>query len=128
MDKKDVGVPVTEVVSIPDKMFFKIREVSQIAEVKPHVLRYWESEFPTLSPRKNRNGQRMYTRKDVEMALDIKKLLHVERYSIAGARQRLKKRRGTAVVTAVSTSTSTDAIKKARDDIANLLDSLKTAP
>lgn len=83
-------------VEIPDKMFFKIREVAQIVGVKPHVLRYWESEFPTLSPKKNRNGQRIYTRKDIEHALEIRRLLHVERFSIAGARQSLKKRKGSA--------------------------------
>ncbi len=122
MDKKEVGVARIETVNIPDKMFFKIRDVSMIVSVKPHVLRYWESEFPSLSPNKNRNGQRMYTRKDVKMAIDIKNLLHVERYSIAGARQKLKKRRGSA-----EPVTPMDAIKEAREDLADLLESLKVA-
>lgn len=123
MDKKDVDMARPETVNIPDKMFFKIRDVATIVNVKPHVLRYWESEFPSLSPNKNRNGQRMYTRKDVKMALDIKNLLHVERYSIAGARQKLKKRRVTKEPSIPATPI--DAIKEARDDLANLLQSLK---
>lgn len=78
---------------IPDKMFYKIREVAKIADVKPHVLRYWESEFPSLKPQKNKNGQRVYSRKDIDLILEIRKLLHIEKYSIAGARQALKKKR-----------------------------------
>lgn len=82
---------------IPDKMFYKIRDVAKIAGVKPHVLRYWESEFPTLKPQKNRNGQRIYTRKDIDVVLEIRQLLHGEKYSIAGARQLLKKKKGGGV-------------------------------
>jgi len=81
---------------IPDKMFFKIREAAVVVGVAPHVLRYWETEFPQLAPQKNRNGQRIYTRKDVEAALNIRNLLRVERFSIAGARERLKKRKETS--------------------------------
>ncbi|MBF0170743.1 MAG: MerR family transcriptional regulator [Nitrospinae bacterium] len=81
---------------VPEKMFYKIRDVARIVDVKPHVLRYWESEFPSLKPQKNRNGQRIYTRKDIDVALEIKQLLHIEKYSIAGARQFLKRRRGSA--------------------------------
>jgi len=78
---------------IPDKMFFKIREAAAIVGVAPHVLRYWETEFPQLAPQKNRNGQRIYTRKDVEAALNIRNLLRVDRFSIAGAREKLKKKK-----------------------------------
>src|SRR5213595_651499 len=76
-------------VSIPQKLFFKIGEVCELAGVQAHVLRYWESEFPMLAPQKNRAGQRTYRRKDVEMALRIKELLYDEQYTIAGAKKKL---------------------------------------
>jgi DNA-binding transcriptional MerR regulator len=75
--------------AIPDKLFFKIGEVCDLVGVQAHVLRYWESEFPTLQPQKNRAGQRTYRRKDVEMALRIKELLYDEGFTIAGAKRRL---------------------------------------
>src|SRR5690349_5277527 len=75
--------------SIPQKLFFKIGEVCELAGVQAHVLRYWETEFPTLAPQKNRAGQRTYRRKDVEMALRIKELLYDEQYTIAGAKKTL---------------------------------------
>lgn len=74
---------------IPDKLFFKIGEVSRIAGVEPYVLRYWETEFSFLKPRKNRSGQRVYLRKDVETVLRIKNLLYEEKYTIAGVRKRI---------------------------------------
>jgi DNA-binding transcriptional MerR regulator len=74
---------------IPEKLFFKIGEVCDIAGVQAHVLRYWESEFPMLAPQKNRAGQRTYRRRDVEMALRIKELLYDDQYTIAGAKKKL---------------------------------------
>src|SRR5436190_16552091 len=74
---------------IPEKLFFKIGEVCELAGVQAHVLRYWESEFPSLAPQKNRAGQRTYRRKDVEMALRIKELLYGEGFTIAGAKRKL---------------------------------------
>src|ERR1044071_1703941 len=74
---------------IPEKLFFKIGEVCELAGVQAHVLRYWETEFPMLAPQKNRAGQRTYRRKDVEMALRIKELLYDEQYTIAGAKKKL---------------------------------------
>ena len=75
--------------AIPEKLFFKIGEVCEIAGVQAHVLRYWETEFPMLAPQKNRAGQRTYRRRDVEMALRIKELLYDEQYTIAGAKKKL---------------------------------------
>jgi DNA-binding transcriptional MerR regulator len=75
--------------AIPEKLFFKIGEVCDIAGVQAHVLRYWETEFPMLQPQKNRAGQRTYRRRDVEMALRIKELLYDEQYTIAGAKKKL---------------------------------------
>lgn len=71
-----------------DRLFYKIGEISGILEVEPHVLRYWETEFPFLKPRKNSTGQRIYTRKDLELLLQIKNLLYKEKYTIAGVRKK----------------------------------------
>jgi DNA-binding transcriptional MerR regulator len=76
-------------VAIPEKLFFKIGEVCELAGVQAHVLRYWESEFSMLAPQKNRAGQRVYRKRDVEMALRIKELLYEDQYTIAGAKKRL---------------------------------------
>lgn len=75
---------------IPDKIFYKIGEVSKIADIEPYVLRYWESEFSFLKPRKNKAGQRVYARKDLELVLHIKNLLYKERYTIAGVKKKFK--------------------------------------
>jgi DNA-binding transcriptional MerR regulator len=73
----------------PDKLFYRIGEVSRIVGVEPYVLRYWETEFPFLKPRKNKSGQRVYIKRDVELLLDIRRLLYQERYTIEGVRKRL---------------------------------------
>lgn len=77
-------------VSIPEKIFFKIGEVCDLVGVQAHVLRYWETEFPMLSPQKNRSGQRSYRRRDVEIALRVKELLYDDLYTIAGAKKKLQ--------------------------------------
>lgn len=76
---------------IPDKIYFKIGEVSSILGVKPYVVRFWESEFD-LVPAKNRSKHRVYKRRDVETLIEIKKLLYEERFTIEGARKKLKER------------------------------------
>jgi len=81
---------IDETSSIPDKLFFRIGEVSQLVGVEPYVLRYWESEFPGLSPKKSNTGQRMFRRKDVELLLNIKELLYDRKFTIEGARKALK--------------------------------------
>jgi len=73
----------------PDKLFYKIGEVSKIAGVEPYVLRYWESEFSFLKPRKSKSGQRIYVKKDLDLVLSIKEMLYKERYTIEGVRKRL---------------------------------------
>jgi DNA-binding transcriptional MerR regulator len=75
---------------IPEKLFFRIGEVCDLIKVQPHVLRYWETEFPMLTPQKNRAGQRVYRRKDVEMVLRIRDLLYEEKFTIAGAKKKLQ--------------------------------------
>ena len=75
---------------LPDKLFFKIGEVAQLVGVKPHVLRYWESEFSALRPMKTRGSHRMYRRRDVELAVLLRRLLHQEGLTVAGAKKRLR--------------------------------------
>src|SRR5690349_12458969 len=75
---------------IPDKLYFKIGEVGELLGVEPYVLRYWETEFPVLSPKKSGTGHRLYRRKDVEILLRIKHLLYEKRFTIEGARQTLQ--------------------------------------
>ena len=75
---------------IPDKLYFKIGEVAKMADVPTHVLRYWESEFPDISPKRANSKQRLYRRQDVELILKIKILLHEQGYTIAGARKLLE--------------------------------------
>jgi DNA-binding transcriptional MerR regulator len=78
---------------LPDKLFFRIGEVADLLGVKPYVLRYWETEFPGLAPDKSKTGQRVYKKHEVETLLLIKQLLYTERYSIEGARRRLRELR-----------------------------------
>lgn len=77
---------------IPDKLYFRIGEVSRLAGIKPYVLRFWESEFPALGPKKSGTGHRLYRRKEVELVLEIKRLLYEKRYTIEGARKYLEGR------------------------------------
>lgn len=79
--------------SIPDRMAFKIGTAAELVGVKPYVLRFWETEFEALHPKKSRKGQRAYSRRDVETAMLIKKLLYEDRFSIEGARARLRELR-----------------------------------
>ncbi len=85
----DVAVQ-TGIPEIPDKLYFKIGEVSEILGVEPYVLRYWETEFSQLTPKKSGSGHRLYRRKDVELLLRIKQLLYGQRFTIEGARQTLQ--------------------------------------
>jgi DNA-binding transcriptional MerR regulator len=76
-----------EPASIPDRLYFKIGDVASICGVEAYVLRFWESQFPQLKPNKSGTGQRLYRRRDVETALEIKRLVYAEGYTLAGARQ-----------------------------------------
>jgi DNA-binding transcriptional MerR regulator len=75
---------------IPDKLFFKIGEVAELVDLEQHVLRYWEDEIECLNPKKNKSGQRLYQRRDVELIFEIKQLLYAEKFTVAGARKKLK--------------------------------------
>lgn len=82
----------TETPAIPNRLFFRIGDVAELAGVETHVLRFWESEFPRLAPKKTSTGQRQYRRKDVEAVLEIKRLLYNDRYTIEGARKVLREK------------------------------------
>lgn len=99
-------------VQIPDKLYFKIGEVAELAGVKPHVLRYWESEFGSFRPAKSRSKQRLYTRKDIELVLRLKDLLHNQGFTISGARKKLRSESRQKSVTA-----SVPAIDSADDQM-----------
>lgn len=104
---------------IPEKLFYKIGEVSDIAEVEPYVLRYWESEFAFLNPRKNKSGQRVYSRKNLETVLQIKRLLYQDKYTIAGVKKKLSGN------SSKNDSVSMETIKKVRKRLKEILKILK---
>lgn len=81
---------MTEQMDIPNKLYFKIGEVSELTGVKPYVLRYWESEFNIVKPSKTNSNQRLYRRKEVELILEIKRLLYEDKFTIAGAKKVLQ--------------------------------------
>src|SRR6266478_9721676 len=81
--------PSPDFAEIPDKLYFRIGEVSELVGVEPYVLRFWEGEFPAVGPKKSGTGHRMYRRKEVELLLKIKYLLYEKKYTIEGARRYL---------------------------------------
>jgi DNA-binding transcriptional MerR regulator len=103
---------------LPDKQYFKIGEVSRILAVKPHVLRYWESEFSAIRPEKTRTNQRLYRRRDVELLLQIRQLLYEQGFTIAGAKRRLRE-----LLRAQRDGGSEliDVVRRARAEVAEIL-------
>ena len=87
---EDLAPQPTPDPEIPNKLYFRIGEVAKLAGIKPYVLRFWESEFPGLGPKKSGTGHRLYRRKDVELVLEIKRLLYEKRFTIEGARKSLE--------------------------------------
>jgi DNA-binding transcriptional MerR regulator len=87
---EDLAPQPTPDPEIPNKLYFRIGEVAKLAGIKPYVLRFWESEFPGLGPKKSGTGHRLYRRKDVELVLEIKRLLYEKRFTIEGARKALE--------------------------------------
>jgi len=80
--------------SIPEKLYYKIGEVSRITGVEPYVLRYWESEFKIVTPMRTNSRQRLYRKRDLELILEIKKLLYEEKFTIAGAKKKMQRMKG----------------------------------
>ncbi len=109
-----------ELPPIPAKRYFTIGEVSELCEVKPHVLRYWETEFESLSPVKRRGNRRYYQRHDVLMIRQIRGLLYEEGYTISGARQRIEGESGRQ-----ESSLSVQIVKQVRMELEEVLNLLK---
>jgi DNA-binding transcriptional MerR regulator len=114
---------------IPDKLYFRIGEVAGLLAVEPYVLRYWETEFPSLAPKKSGTGHRLYRRKDVELLLKIKHLLYDKRYTIEGARQSLhndsKASRPQARDRKQGDLFTPDPLARIRTELASILEILK---
>lgn len=112
---------------IPDKLYFRIGEVARLCEVPAYVLRFWESEFPQLKPNKGGTGQRLYRRRDVEMALRVKTLLYDEGYTIPGARQLLKSEsrgKGPSLLPGLDEAPDVQKLKRLRKEMQELLSML----
>jgi DNA-binding transcriptional MerR regulator len=114
---------------LPDKLFFKIGEVAEIVGVRPHVLRYWESEMPALRPMKTRGAHRVYRRRDVELAMLVKRLLQDEGFTISGAKKRLRELNRDRVASAPDPQAAADVSVRAslqviRDELRSLQDQL----
>jgi len=108
---------------LPDKLYFKIGEVSRIVGVKPYVLRYWETEFDLLKPGKAPSRHRLYKKRDVELLLEIKRLLYAEGFTIEGARKKLKegkKEERQQLKLPLSDSTYKNALVKIKKDLQTL--------
>lgn len=101
---------------IPNKLFFKIGEVCELTDIQPYVLRYWETEFPTLAPAKNSSGQRIYRRRDIETVIRIKELLYGEGFTVAGARKKIEQEQAGRVDTPVSPAVLETAFEGAESD------------
>lgn len=108
---------------LPDKLYLKIGEVSAFTGLPASVLRYWESEFPSLRPKKSASGQRLYTRKDVEQVVEIKTLLYGEKLTIEGAKRRIEGKRK-AVAVQVPQDMLTEMIREIRDELRSLRDAI----
>jgi DNA-binding transcriptional MerR regulator len=104
---------------IPDKLYFRIGEVARLAGIKPYVLRFWETEFPSLGPKKSGTGHRLYRRKEVELVLEIKRLLYEKRFTIEGARKFLESqgRQGSAAGAAKVAKSRRTQLKNVQGDL-----------
>jgi DNA-binding transcriptional MerR regulator len=106
----------------PVQEFFSIGDVCDLTELKPHVLRYWESQFKFLSPAKNRSGNRVYQRREIEMVMLVKHLLYAEKYTIEGARQKLDDfRKSGAMKPAVRAGLDTETVQMVERDLREIL-------
>jgi DNA-binding transcriptional MerR regulator len=110
------------------KPFFKIGEVAKLVGVKPHVIRYWETEFPSLTPKKNPSGQRIYVKGDIEAIVEIKNLLYNERYTISGARQILDRQKEGTSESPSAMDTRIQALVSLKELIWELLTVLEREP
>jgi DNA-binding transcriptional MerR regulator len=111
---------------IVQKEYYSIGEVCDLVGLKPHVLRYWETQFPILNPSKNRSGNRVYLRKEVKLILLVKQLLYTEKYTIQGAKQRLEQlRRGGELHEAAGNALDRGMVELLRSELAEVLELLQ---
>ena len=113
-----------ETPTIPDRLYFKIGDVARICKVEPYVLRFWESQFPQLKPNKSGTGQRLYRKRDVEIAVEIKRLVYGEGYTLSGARQALGQARRAepqAAAAAAPAQPPAATVAKKRDKVAEVI-------
>jgi DNA-binding transcriptional MerR regulator len=110
----------------PVQEFFSIGEVCTLTDLKPHVLRYWESQFRFLNPAKNRSGNRVYQRREIELIMLVKHLLYTEKYTIDGARQKVDEhRKGGDLRPASRAALDLQALESLEKELQSLLDSLE---
>jgi DNA-binding transcriptional MerR regulator len=115
--------------SRPVQEFFAIGDVCQLTDLKPHVLRYWESQFRFLNPAKNRSGNRVYQRREIELIMLVKHLLYTEKYTIEGARQRIDHYRRTGQLKAEARlALQHETIQNLRAELQAILDVLDSKP
>ena len=114
-----------ETPTIPDRLYFKIGDVARICKIEPYVLRFWESQFPQLKPNKSGTGQRLYRKRDVEIAVEIKRLVYGEGYTLSGARQALGQARRSEPQAAAAATVAAQApaatVAKKRDKVAEAI-------
>ncbi len=125
------GTPIPgQETAIPDKLYFRIGEVAQLAGVEPYVLRFWESEFPQLAPKKSGSGHRLYRRKEVEMVFEVKRLLYEKRFTIEGARLHFEqsKKKGGAAKTASSAAAAAASARPPEPAMQGMLFGALTPP
>ena len=106
------------------KLYYSIKEVSEITDLKPYVLRYWETEFPSLKPIKNKAGNRTYKKHDIEVILDIKQLLYDKKFTIKGAVEELKIKSNKVETVETISSSQVNALKEIKNELKNILNVL----
>lgn len=114
---------VSELPDIPDKRYFTISEASDLCQVKQHVLRYWEQEFPQLKPAKRRGNRRYYMRQDILVVRDIRELLYQQGFTISGARNQLKEHR--KAMSVASPGSAGDSLSKIRAELESILQTME---
>lgn len=115
-----------ETPTIPDRLYFKIGDVARLLKVEPYVLRFWESQFPQLKPNKSGTGQRLYRKRDVEIAVEIKRLVYGEGYTLSGARQALGQARRAEAQATVPAQAPKASAAKHRNKAADVIGRART--
>ncbi len=111
------------------KYYYSISEVAKLVDIKPYVLRYWESEFKELHPKKTKSGRRTYTQKEIDLISSIKELLYKEKYSVKGVKEKLKNNNGTFLCEKISTKTKENEslLNEIEQGLKEMLDILKSS-